>query len=460
MAATKIVIHVQNGSFLPDDRTVVLNAALVKRWKIPTGSEIGLHYGSQRKTVSVVTAAKITSMRLHEALASHLGIHQGARLCISYSPETKTLRVGPIVGVLVSRTTSDPEKPFGPISSFCRELTSACKAYGGLVYFFTPEDIPASAHSILGWVYTDKWTRKSFPIPDIVYNRLTTRKLENSPGVQQFMREAKSRFATIIFNEKYLNKTEVFQALQKDGALQSYLPESHLFKDYLTLKKMCGKYGTVFLKPVTGSLGKGIIRITKLPNSTYQCHYAGMAGIRKQSFPKLAPLYSSISGKMKTRSYQIQQGLKLLEVSERPVDFRALVQRGKTGDWEITSTVARIAGSETFVSNLARGGTLSPVQDAIMKTNLISTHKAAVPQRINKAALEIAKGIETQIDAHFAELGIDLAVDPYGKVWLLEVNSKPSKDDNSPLHAAAAPDKIRPSVRQIVRYSQHLAKFR
>lgn len=457
MAATKIVIHVQNGSLLPNERTVVLSATLMKRWKIPADSEIGLQFGSQRKAVSVVSAAKITSMRLHEALASHLGIHHGSKLCISYSPEARTLRVGPLVGVLVSRTSSDLEKPFGPISSFCRELTSACEAYGGLVYFFTPEDITTSANSIQGWTFTDRWSRQTFPIPDIVYNRLTTRKLENSAGVQQFMRDVKSRFATTIFNEKYLNKTEVFQALQKDEALQSYLPESHLFKNYLTLKKMCGKYGTVFLKPVTGSLGKGIIRITKLANSTYQCHYTGLGGIRSQSFPKLTPLYNSISGKMKTRRYQIQQGLKLLEVSDRPVDFRALVQRGKTGNWEITSTVARIAGNETFVSNLARGGTLSPVQDAIMKSKLISTQKSAVPQRINKAALDIAKGIETQIDAHFAELGIDLAVDPHGKVWLLEVNSKPSKDDNSPLNATT---KIRPSVRQIVRYSQHLAKFR
>jgi hypothetical protein len=69
--------------------------------------------------------------------------------------------------------------------------------------------------------------------------------------------------------------------------------------------------------------------------------------------------------------------------------------------------------------------------------------------------LKIAKGIETQIPGHFAELGIDLAADAFGKVWLLEVNSKPSKEDTTPWNE----NKIRPSVTKVVRYAQFLAKF-
>jgi D-alanine-D-alanine ligase-like ATP-grasp enzyme len=52
-------------------------------------------------------------------------------------------------------------------------------------------------------------------------------------------------------------------------------------------------------------------------------------------------------------------------------------------------------------------------------------------------------------------LGIDLAVSKGGRVWLLEVNSKPSKNDNT-----AMPDqKIRPSVRQLILYCRHLAQL-
>ncbi|UUZ93293.1 YheC/YheD family protein [Paenibacillus sp. P25] len=70
--------------------------------------------------------------------------------------------------------------------------------------------------------------------------------------------------------------------------------------------------------------------------------------------------------------------------------------------------------------------------------------------------MQIAKGIETQVPGHFAELGIDLALDTRGRVWLLEVNSKPSKDDNTPLQAGK---KMRPSVKRLVQYARFAAKF-
>ena len=75
--------------------------------------------------------------------------------------------------------------------------------------------------------------------------------------------------------------------------------------------------------------------------------------------------------------------------------------------------------------------------------------------RLQQAALLIAKGIETHIPAHFGELGIDLAIDASGRVWLLEVNSKPSKNDNTPLND----NKIRPSVRMVIQYSRFLSGF-
>ncbi|KAF4325395.1 hypothetical protein G195_000922 [Phytophthora kernoviae 00238/432] len=141
--------------------------------------------------------------------------------------------------------------------------------------------------------------------------------------------------------------------------------------------------------------------------------------------------------------------------SGRPVDFRALVQKNRTGKWSVTSIVARIAGGSHYVSNLARGGSLSTVKEAVAKTQLSGSAKASAYAGLHTAALDIAKGIEGAIPAHFGELGIDLALDTSGKVWLLEVNSKPSKNDNTPLSES----KIRPSVKAMLEYSTYLAGF-
>jgi hypothetical protein len=90
------------------------------------------------------------------------------------------------------------------------------------------------------------------------------------------------------------------------------------------------------------------------------------------------------------------------------------------------------------------------------KSNLNIASRAHLNSKLHHAALQLAKGIETQIPSHFAELGIDLAADKSGKVWLIEINSKPSKDDNTPL----VEDKIRPSVIKVVQYAQFLTNFK
>ncbi|MDF2669839.1 MAG: hypothetical protein K0R67_2145 [Paenibacillus sp.] len=456
MAGTKITIQVQSSGTLIGDQTIMMNERIIKLHKIPTNTSIFLRFGSSKTQVTIISAQHAEGIRMGEALANRLGLHHNSHLGFQYKSASHTLTIGPLIGVMMSRVyTASSDRPFGTTTTFCKELIDACRAYGAFVFFFTTSDIPASHQHLEGWTYSGRWFKSVFPVPDVIYNRLTTRKLENKPSVQHFMKEVKSRFGTAIFNEKYLNKTDVFDALRHNSVLVKYLPESHLFKNFAMLKSMCAKYPVVFLKPITGSLGKGIIRITRTSNQSYVCHLTSMTGTNKQTFPTLTAFFSTISSKLKHTKYQIQQGLQLIEIGGRPVDFRALVQRGSGGEWHVTSVVGRIAGNNHFVSNLARGGTLSKVREALEKSNLSSSMQRTVSAHLKKAALDIANGIEQQIKGHFGELGVDLAVDSHGKVWLLEVNSKPSKNDGTPLSEGT----IRPSVKQTIQYARFLSGF-
>ncbi|MEV5025945.1 YheC/YheD family protein [Paenibacillus sp. LPE1-1-1.1] len=456
MLKSKVAVQVISSGMLPED-TLMLGEKLVKQWKIPQGQHIILKFGAFRQHVKIIPVAKYDGMRMSQSLARLMGLTNGTAIRLQYKASTATLVMGPLIGVLVSRDYPHmPDKPFGSITMFCRELVEACTAQGAFVYFFTPNQIGTNFDYLDSWIYSDGWHKATMPVPDVVNNRLTSRKLENRPSVQHFMKEVKLLHQTTVFNEKFLDKTEVFDALKKDETLVRYLPESHLLRNYTMLKSMCSRYSSVFLKPVRGSLGKGIIRVTRLDAGSYQAMFATAAGTRRQQYTSLLQLFSTLSVKMKTVRYQIQQGLQLIEIQKRPVDFRALVQKNASGKWTITSIVARTAGNHHFVSNLARGGTLSTVGEAVAKSNLQSgVSKQDAVHRLQQAALNIAKGVDTQIPAHFGELGIDLAMDTNGRVWLLEVNSKPSKNDNTPLNE----NKIRPSVRMMIQYSRFLSGF-
>ncbi|MBP1993274.1 hypothetical protein J2Z66_004895 [Paenibacillus eucommiae] len=458
MIRTKIGISLQGSSIYLEERTIMLSESIVKKWKVPTNQLITLRFGSIKHEVKVIPFPHANSLRMTTTLAEKFGLYQDAQLCFQYKPSTGVMSIGPLLAVMLSRVYASPERPFGAATAFCKEITQACSTFGALVIFITPTDMRGSTTSVNGHVYTGKsWSKKSFPIPNVIYNRLTSRKYENMASVQQFMKEAKARNSTAIFNEKYLNKTEVFSALGKEETLHDYLPESHLFKNYKMLQSMASRHSCLFLKPITGSLGKGIIRIRKEAGGAYVSHSTHVNGVIKQTFPSLTKLFISLTGKLKSQRYQLQQGLDLITVDGgRPVDFRSLVQKGAQGEWTITSIVARIANSQHFVSNLARGGSLSKVKAALAKASLSAGQRASAYTKLRKASLDIAKGIEEQIPNHFGELGIDLAVDTHGKVWLLEVNSKPSKDDNSQLNAET---KVRPSIKQVVQYARFLSKF-
>ncbi|UUZ93294.1 YheC/YheD family protein [Paenibacillus sp. P25] len=369
MKRTKVKIQILNASISSDGSVISLSDSIAKKWRIPYHQPLQLRFGSARQEVSVAPTSRAGVLRVSDGLAARWGLSGGDQLCLQYKPGTRTIQIGPLIGVMVSRVSSgSPDKPFGASTAFCHELTEACRTYGAAVFFCTPDDLESQSDTVNGWHYTGRWRKTRFPIPHLLYNRLTSRRLENRANVQQFVQHARTRHNTMMFNEKYLDKTEVFDALRKEAGLQIYLPESHLLRNYQRLKSMCAKYQAVFLKPVTGSLGKGIIRVKRMPDGSYVCHFTNLGGARKQSFSSLARLFASISGKVKKVRYQVQQGLDLLSVDGRPVDFRALVQRGDKGQWGITSIVARIAGNHHFVSNLARGGSLTTVRDALARS--------------------------------------------------------------------------------------------
>lgn len=458
MSKTKVCLRTHPQLHYGNEKTVLLSESVIKRWKIPTRQPVVLRFGSAKHLVRVIpVSASKNELRIGAPLAFQLGLApQGATLRLAYRPASRTLRIGPLVGVMLPRIMNVPGRRFGIITPFCRELSEACRSEGVFVYFFTPHDLRSTSEKVEGWALTGQEYKSSFPVPDVIYNRLPSRKLDGLPELQLFLNRAKSVFGTRVFNEKYLDKTEVFGALRKYKPALRYLPESHPYTGTAQLRRMCTRYRSVFLKPVTGSLGKGIIRITRKPSGGYWVDVSTVGTNTRQSYGSLDALIQALAGKLKVNRYQIQRGLELIRVGTRPVDFRALAQKDRNGKWHITSVVARIAGSDRFVSNVAQGGTIGPVKQTVAKSNL-AVGKSGVTERLKRAAATIARGIDACIPAHFGELGIDLAVDrSTGRVWLLEVNSKPAKNDSGLLNEAQG---IRPSVRLLVQYFRYLAKL-
>lgn len=135
MLKSKVAVQVISSGMLPED-TLMLGEAQVKQWKIPQGQHILVKFGAFRQHVKVIPVAKYDGMRISQSLARQMGLTNGTSIRLQYKASTATLVFGPLIGVLISRDYPHmPDKPFGSITMFCRELVEACTAQGAYVYF-------------------------------------------------------------------------------------------------------------------------------------------------------------------------------------------------------------------------------------------------------------------------------------------------------------------------------------
>jgi glutathione synthase/RimK-type ligase-like ATP-grasp enzyme len=391
-------------------------------------------------------------VRINAVLAKKLHLRGQLVTYAQFDEKAMRLQFGPLFGILIDTPPSGKQGEFfGLLTKFLDECVVAGIARGTQVAVFRAEQVELEKRIITAWVKEkDKWITTSIPFPDIIYNRITSRRIEEQEQVQAKLKKLSKYHQIPIFNECFLDKWQVHEILKKEKTIQHMLPHTVQY-DLKLVKELLSCYPCLYLKPTNGSLGGGIIRLIQV-QKIYLYQYATPGGTRSRATSSFIELGKILTRRIGKKPYLIQQGLSLATYEKRPIDFRVLIQKNKEGEWSVTSSVARIANDHHIVSNLARGGTLRKVHELLGE--LTGLYKKPTSRQIQQSAITIAKAFENHAKGHFAELGIDLALDTNGRIWLLEINSKPSKTDDTVLNQDSS---IRPSVIKLFDYVHHLA---
>ncbi|WP_338473091.1 YheC/YheD family protein [Niallia sp. XMNu-256] len=216
-------------------------------------------------------------------------------------------------------------------------------------------------------------------------------------------------------------KWSKYKLMKDEKELSLYLPETKLFSAK-NLWNMIRKYNEVIIKPSHGSNGKGVIQVTSKGESRYEIHVEKKKIILQGKNQTVHYLIENhLSNK---KIYIVQQRIPLATINNSPFDLRVMVQRKKKSyKWSMTGIAAKVALDGYFVTNMAQK--ILPIEQAIQSSNIAGVNVSNLLNKIHRISLITAKQLE-KFYPHRRTLGLDIAIDKNGKLWIIEVNLEPS----------------------------------
>lgn len=286
----------------------------------------------------------------------------------------------------------------------------------GQVVAFSLEGINRDNKMIKGYLYNQgMWNSSTFSMPDSIINRIyLNRKWEG------FFRKIIGRR---MINNFTLNKWEMYKRLSTNSKLKKHLPITRLVTSPKDIFDFLGQYNEGIIKPVIGSCGKGIFKVSKhaeifkVDSSLLQKEKKNSLYLNREEVEDFFKPICTM------RKYIVQQVIDLY-VGNSPIDFRLIMVKNGLEQWTDLGLIARKGSRNGIVSNIGfvRSGNL-----AFQNLLSISEYKAIeIRKMMTQVSLDAAKEMETyrKRNGNLGNLGIDLGVDKNQHLWIIEINQR------------------------------------
>lgn len=311
-----------------------------------------------------------------------------------------------LVGIL---SGTKKKKRFSGDEQFFQMIQFELEKRGGLSFVFTPKMIDEDF--IEGYVFkNERWEKKIFPYPHVVYNRLPSRNAELSKPIQTFFNTLQSHHIP-YFNKRFITKWEQIKMLNDS----SFFPDSERLTDSEKAYRFLKRHAFIYIKPVSGKVGKGISTLTyDDENNILLKTQTNSKTINRDDVQQLFSLLL----KQSHTEHLLQQGIHLRKWNEWKYDFRILLIKPHD-TWKIIGIGVRATSEHNITTHTLRGGTILPLETIQSNVNI---------NELTIFALEIVKKL-TEATPFLKECSLDIGQDEDGHFWLFEVNTKPMTFD-------------------------------
>ncbi|GIP38265.1 hypothetical protein J31TS4_15450 [Paenibacillus sp. J31TS4] len=434
-------------------RVISVTRSLGRLLNLQPDRAVTIRLGSKAVTLPVrLLNRKGSFLMLPQSVASILRLPVSVKC--SVKSDGREVQLGPLIGILTA-TGPDPKLPFGPRTGFIREILSAA-GDRSVCFAFSPRNVNWEEEVVTGYFLVEggRWVRRTVPLPDVVYNRLPSRTAEKTESMALF-KERFVRRQIPLFNWGFFDKSDIYELLIPEKEAFRHVPESHTEPTAEQIRGMLQRHRFVYLKPTAGSLGFGIYRITYNPSSGYYARYRKNGSNILMRFPNFDGLMKFLRGqRLRFSHYVLQQGIRLVEIDDCPIDFRFHMTKNGSNEWVVSGIGAKKAGKGSVTTHIRTGGSLMTPEQVLNR--VFGSRGGAVLSSAKAVAVRLAEAIERQNRHPLGELGFDLGIDQSEHVWMFEANAKPGRTifKHPSLKAQG-----RASFDNIVEHCLYLSKF-
>jgi hypothetical protein len=437
------------------EKVITISRSLSRALQLSSARSVTLKLGN--KTVSA--PMKIWNREGHviavpHSLSSGLYLPSSGK-CYVKNNNGREIQLGPLIGILAG-PANNSALPFGERTGFIREFMQA-GANKAFYFAFSASQVDWNREVVTGYVINEngKWIRKTVPLPDVVYNRSPSRRAENSPAMTVFKTKFIHRKIP-LFNWSFFDKWDVYRLLDGEPEAAKYVPESINNPNADEIRRMMEKHRFVYLKPSAGSLGIGIYRLTFTPNRGYYARFRRNGSNVLIRFPRFDGLFNMLQRhNLKLPYYVLQQGVRLIELENCPIDFRFHLTKNGSNQWVASGIGAKKAGKGSVTTHVRSGGMLM-MPEQVLKS-VFGSRSEQVLENAKSVAIKLAEAIERNYPHTLGELGFDLGIDLNERVWMFEANAKPGR---SIFKHPSLKDQGRTSFVNLFEHCLYLSRFR
>jgi hypothetical protein len=340
----------------------------------------------------------------------------------------KNIFLGPVVGIFehprVLANIMDGTSSFKDVHRMKASLEERC-----ISYYFSIYDINWQDKKIKGVTYIPhlgKWEYCWFPIPDVIYDQGIFLRKELKPLAKQIRKQFRSDSNIQLINSvNGLGKWQLYERLTKYPKVRKYFPETIVYGNFNDVLLMLEKYNFIFLKSSHGSKSKEVLSVEQ-EKELYRLNFYNDE-IKEVLIEDIQSLEEFVCNFIDGKEFIIQQGIRLLKFHEHKMDLRILLQKNEQGLWNSTYNASRIAKGSSTITSYSAGGNIAIYEQIYPYLDSTSLN-CSIPDSdsLVETTIKIANYIEKEFGS-FGEIGMDMAIDEGGNIWIIEGNAKPGK---------------------------------